>query len=71
MARGKHSGAAEEEFQVNLERELQLMEEEGLWSRVAFKALDRYMKDPYLNTDNEEKTFIRGTLYFYKKSSSH
>lgn len=63
MARGKHSGAAGEEFQ------LQLMEEEGL-SRVAIKHVDSYMEDPYQNND-EEKTFIRGSLYFYKKSISH
>ncbi|XP_013887133.1 Williams-Beuren syndrome chromosomal region 27 protein [Austrofundulus limnaeus] len=66
VAKGNHCGAAEEEYQRSLEREVQLMEEEGLWSRVSFRQVDRYMLDPW----EDEETYISGSFYFYKKSSS-
>ncbi|XP_017297200.1 methyltransferase-like protein 27 [Kryptolebias marmoratus] len=70
MAKGNHTGAAEEEYQKTLDEEVRLMEEEGLWSRVAFKQVDGYMVNPYLKTDKKEKIYISGSLYLYKKSSS-
>lgn len=73
MARGDHRGAPARKYKEDLERELDLMEEEGLWRPVGIKQSDRYMEDPHLNPerqeeDEEEEEFISGTVYLYKKS---
>ncbi|XP_015245490.1 PREDICTED: Williams-Beuren syndrome chromosomal region 27 protein-like isoform X2 [Cyprinodon variegatus] len=71
LARGNHSSSAEQEFRTHLETELQLMEEDGLWSPVAVRQEDRYMLDPNLETSGEGgKVYITGTCYLYRKSSS-
>ena len=64
MARGNYKRAESEEYKRSLERELQLMEEEGLWSPVKTQQVDGYMMDVHLR----EETSISGTLYLYKKS---
>uniref|UniRef100_A0A8C2WRB1 Methyltransferase domain-containing protein n=1 Tax=Cyclopterus lumpus TaxID=8103 RepID=A0A8C2WRB1_CYCLU len=73
MSRGDHRGAAGLDYKKDLERELQLMQEEGLWSPVGLKHTDRYMEDPHLNTQRvqelqQDQRFISGTAYLYKKA---
>lgn len=73
MVRGNHRGAPAESYKKDLEAELQRMEEEGLWSRVAIQEVDRYMEDPHLKIERDGKTeeevvYISGKVYFYKKS---
>ncbi|XP_051255678.1 methyltransferase-like protein 27 isoform X1 [Dicentrarchus labrax] len=72
MARGEHSGTPANQYKKDLERELQLMEEEGLWSPVGIKQTDRYMEDPHLSAerakDMQEERYIRGSVYLYKRS---
>uniref|UniRef100_A0A3B3VF96 Williams-Beuren syndrome chromosomal region 27 protein-like n=1 Tax=Poecilia latipinna TaxID=48699 RepID=A0A3B3VF96_9TELE len=50
LARGNHS-SAEKEFGTNLEGELQLLEDGGLWSRVAVQKVERYMLDPQVEME--------------------
>lgn len=73
IAKGLYPGAAEEIYKKDLERELQLMEDEGLWSLVGIKPTDRYMENPFVITeadgkDEQEERHIRGNVYLYKKS---
>uniref|UniRef100_A0A4W6BYU3 Methyltransferase type 11 domain-containing protein n=1 Tax=Lates calcarifer TaxID=8187 RepID=A0A4W6BYU3_LATCA len=71
MVRGDHTGAPADKYKKDLERELQLMEEEGLWSLVGIKRVDRYMEDPHVNPerdDVQDKPYISGTVYLYQKS---
>lgn len=73
MARGDHRGTPANKYREDLERELQLMEEEGLWSPVGIKKTDRYMEDPHLSPERvkvmqQEERYISGTVYLYKKS---
>lgn len=75
MARGKHTGKLAAEYEEDLHREFQLMEEEGLWSLVGTKHSDRYMENPHLECDgdgedHQEKEYISGTVYLYRKSIS-
>ncbi|XP_030013731.1 methyltransferase-like protein 27 [Sphaeramia orbicularis] len=74
MARGKHTGKPAAEYEEDLHREFQLMEEEGLWNLVGTKHFDRYMENPHVECDgdgedHQEKQFISGTVYLYRKSS--
>ncbi|XP_008302870.1 Williams-Beuren syndrome chromosomal region 27 protein-like isoform X2 [Stegastes partitus] len=59
-----------DEYKVNMERELQLMEEEDLWSLVATREMKNYIRDPYRNYSEEEqkKSYLHGTVYLYKKA---
>ncbi|XP_068425390.1 methyltransferase-like protein 27 [Clinocottus analis] len=73
MSRGDHSGAAGQQYKKELERELQQMQEEGLWSQVGLKYTDRYMEDLHLDPERvqelqQEQRFISGTAYLYKKA---
>uniref|UniRef100_UPI003AAD9DAE methyltransferase-like protein 27 n=1 Tax=Centroberyx gerrardi TaxID=166262 RepID=UPI003AAD9DAE len=55
------------DYKADLERELQLMEEEGLWTRIDTEETDKYMLDVY--TDNVKHGIYRaGRVYLYKKS---
>ncbi|CAB1422767.1 unnamed protein product [Pleuronectes platessa] len=74
IARGNHTETQAQQYKEDLERELQLMEDEGLWSRVGLKQADKYMRSLNLSPDRDEdnvteKPFISGTIYLYKKSS--
>ncbi|KAM3613850.1 uncharacterized protein V6R79_005911 [Siganus canaliculatus] len=61
MARGDHVGEAARKYQEDLERELQLMEEEGLWSLVSTREEPRYMENPQGNPEEQpEQCFISG-----------
>ncbi|XP_030284392.1 methyltransferase-like protein 27 [Sparus aurata] len=73
IARGLYPGATEEIYKKDLERELQLMEDKGLWSLVGIKPTDRYIKNVHLTTeadrkDEQEEQYISGNVYLYKKS---
>ncbi|XP_075934558.1 methyltransferase-like protein 27 isoform X2 [Anarhichas minor] len=73
MSRGDHTGTAGDEYKKDLERELQLMKEEGLWNPAGLKRADRYMEDPHLSPERvkelpKEEQYISGTVYLYKKS---
>ncbi|XP_070765071.1 methyltransferase-like protein 27 [Enoplosus armatus] len=54
---------------VAVERELQLLEEEGLWTCTGIKKSDRYMKDTSVTDreDTQDESFISGTLYLFRK----
>ncbi|XP_035019651.1 methyltransferase-like protein 27 [Hippoglossus stenolepis] len=71
IARGNHTGTESKEYKKDLERELQLMEDEGLWSGVGLKQADEYMQNSNLSPDRDEdeQLYISGTIYLYKKSS--
>ncbi|XP_042280473.1 methyltransferase-like protein 27 [Thunnus maccoyii] len=69
MARGNHTGPAASRYKEDLERELKLMEEEGLWSPVGIKLSDRYMKEPPQICERDESQYISGTVYLYKTAS--
>ncbi|KAM3615206.1 uncharacterized protein V6R79_024965 [Siganus canaliculatus] len=69
MARGDHVGEAARKYQEDLERELQLMEEEGLWSLVSTREEPRYMENPQGNPEEQpEQRFISGKVYLYRRS---
>uniref|UniRef100_A0A8C9XAM4 Methyltransferase domain-containing protein n=2 Tax=Sander lucioperca TaxID=283035 RepID=A0A8C9XAM4_SANLU len=50
-------------YKMCLEKELQLMEDEGLWTRVISQEMDRYMMDVY----NDDQ-YLYGTMYLYRKA---
>ncbi|XP_028437472.1 methyltransferase-like protein 27 isoform X1 [Perca flavescens] len=65
MSRGE-SGPT---YKVCLEKELQLMEDEGLWTRVISQEMDRYMMDVYNNLkDQHDDQYLYGTMYLYRKA---
>ncbi|XP_049902150.1 methyltransferase-like protein 27 isoform X2 [Epinephelus moara] len=56
-------------YKVSLEKELQLMEEEGLWTHVDTKEIDKYMMTVYNNhNNNKNEQYLDGTMYLYRKS---
>ena len=62
MSRANDPSEAGLEYRVCLEKELRLMEEEGLWSHVDTKEMHNYMMDC-----NSEQ-YINGTMHLYRKS---
>ncbi|XP_049438618.1 methyltransferase-like protein 27 isoform X1 [Epinephelus fuscoguttatus] len=73
ISRGDHTATPSIEFRKELERELQLMEDEGLWSPVGVKETDKYMENPHLDAERvkdlqQEERYISGRVYLYKKS---
>ncbi|XP_049902141.1 methyltransferase-like protein 27 isoform X2 [Epinephelus moara] len=73
ISKGDHTATPSIEYRKELERELQLMEDEGLWSPVGVKETDKYMKNPHLNAERvkelqQEERYISGRVYLYKKS---
>ncbi|XP_014829898.1 PREDICTED: Williams-Beuren syndrome chromosomal region 27 protein-like [Poecilia mexicana] len=72
LARGNHTSSAEKEFGTNLEGELQLLEDGGLWSRVAVQQVERYMLDPQVEASRRDEgpVYITGSLYLYQKTCS-
>ncbi|KAM7421743.1 hypothetical protein PAMA_015740 [Pampus argenteus] len=69
MARGDHTGLAASRYKKDLENELHLMENEGLWSPVGIKLMGWYMKEPPEVCERDESQYISGTVYLYKKAS--
>ncbi|KAK5921525.1 hypothetical protein CgunFtcFv8_018883 [Champsocephalus gunnari] len=73
MTRGDHRGSPSEHYGKDLQRELQLMEDEGLWRPAGHKRTLRYMQDPYLSGEGvrdllPEERFLSGTVYLFQKS---
>ncbi|KAF1388569.1 hypothetical protein PFLUV_G00091660 [Perca fluviatilis] len=58
-----------DKYKVCLEKELQLMEDEGLWTRVISQEMDRYVIDVnnYLKDQHDDK-YLYGTMYLYRKA---
>ncbi|KAF3839050.1 hypothetical protein F7725_017767 [Dissostichus mawsoni] len=66
MARGDHRGSPSEDYGKDLQRELQLMEDEGC-------GVQQDTNDPYLSGESiqdllTEERFLSGTVYLYQKS---
>uniref|UniRef100_A0A673AMN8 Methyltransferase domain-containing protein n=2 Tax=Sphaeramia orbicularis TaxID=375764 RepID=A0A673AMN8_9TELE len=75
IARGNYRRPIHIEYTENLQKEQQLMEEEGLWGLKGTKQIDRYIRNPDVECggdgeDIQEDQFISGTVYLYKKSIS-
>ncbi|XP_074539221.1 methyltransferase-like protein 27 [Halichoeres trimaculatus] len=72
MSRVDPKSEAGAEYRRCMERELRLMEEEGLWTPVATAEMDRYMVDVYnqhTQVEGEEKEqYLSGTIYLYRSS---
>ncbi|XP_071395029.1 methyltransferase-like protein 27 [Centroberyx affinis] len=70
MTRGDYR--AEEstyQFKADLEREFQLMEEEGLWTRVESKETDKFLMDIKRGAkDMLTAEYLSGCVYLYRKS---
>lgn len=71
MCRGDHRNVAASNYKKELEKELQLMEEEGLWSLLGIHQSDKYMEDPHCTPETEddlqEDCHLTGTVYLYQK----
>ncbi|XP_061574577.1 methyltransferase-like protein 27 [Cololabis saira] len=71
IGRGNHKGVESDRYKTELETELQLMEDEGLWSRVDAREEDGYMMDVKAETNaTPEEACISGNLYLYRKSNA-
>lgn len=70
MSRVDPKSESGNKYKTSMERELQLMVEEGLWSPVDTKEMHRYMMDVYNDKSKDEKRekFLQGTMYLYRKS---
>ncbi|XP_034409975.1 methyltransferase-like protein 27 [Cyclopterus lumpus] len=69
MSRNGRESESGNQYKVSLEKELLLMEEEGLWSHVITKEIDRYMIDVYDDSDHvQSERYIHGTMYLYRKA---
>lgn len=69
MSRGHHTDVESQEYTKSLDREIQRMEEEGLWRQVGIHRTNIYMKNPHvdLKKDTEKTPVIPGTVYLYQK----
>ncbi|XP_042346700.1 methyltransferase-like protein 27 isoform X1 [Plectropomus leopardus] len=73
ISRGDHTATSSIQYKKELERELQLMEDEGLWTQVGINETDKYMENPHLSIERAEELqqkgrYISGKVYLYKKS---
>ncbi|XP_035464057.2 methyltransferase-like protein 27 isoform X1 [Scophthalmus maximus] len=70
MSRVDPRSEAGDEYKVSMEQELQLMEDEGLWTLVATKEMHRYMLNFYQNYNEGEQNehYLNGTMYLYRKA---
>lgn len=50
-----------------VERELQRLEKDGLWTCITVKKSDRYIKDTAMIEKEDDEGFISGTVYLYRK----
>uniref|UniRef100_UPI0037E8CE30 methyltransferase-like protein 27 n=1 Tax=Semicossyphus pulcher TaxID=241346 RepID=UPI0037E8CE30 len=58
-----------DKYKTSMERELQLMEEEALWTRVATGEMNNYMMDiSKIYKEKENEQYLAGTMYLYRKS---
>nr|ACQ57855.1 Williams-Beuren syndrome chromosomal region 27 protein [Anoplopoma fimbria] len=69
MSRNNTKSESGNKYKVSMEKELQLMEEEGLWTHVITKEMDKYMIDVYNYGEGEQnEKYLYGTMYLYRKS---
>ncbi|KAM6943967.1 uncharacterized protein PEZ65_001896 [Lycodopsis pacificus] len=69
MSRNGQKSESGNKYKVSMEKELQLMEEEGLWSHVITKEMGKYMIDVYDNCEDvQNEKYVPGTMYLYRKS---
>nr|XP_033495688.1 methyltransferase-like protein 27 [Epinephelus lanceolatus]XP_033495689.1 methyltransferase-like protein 27 [Epinephelus lanceolatus]XP_033495690.1 methyltransferase-like protein 27 [Epinephelus lanceolatus]XP_033495691.1 methyltransferase-like protein 27 [Epinephelus lanceolatus] len=69
MTRVDSASDPKQTYKVSLEKELQLIEEEGLWTPVDTKEMDKFYIDPFNNYDNEQSDqYVGGTIYLYMRS---
>ncbi|XP_071377300.1 methyltransferase-like protein 27 [Centroberyx affinis] len=57
-------------YKADLERELQLMEEEGLWTQVEDIKTDKYLKNVYQEgdmADMRDGEYMSASIYLYRK----
>ncbi|KAM8735695.1 methyltransferase-like protein 27 [Acanthopagrus schlegelii] len=63
------SSESGDRYRASLQRELQLMEEEGLWTHVSTQQIERYMLDVFEDHDDKQgERYFQGTMYLYRKS---
>ncbi|CAJ1061266.1 methyltransferase-like protein 27 [Xyrichtys novacula] len=65
MSRVDPNSELGDKYKECLERELQQMEEEGLWTHVASEEMKDYMMDV---SNKQEDKYLGGTMYLYRKS---
>ncbi|XP_054878873.1 methyltransferase-like protein 27 [Poeciliopsis prolifica] len=72
LARGNHTSPAEEDVGTQLQRELQLLEDDGLWSRVVVQQVARYMLNPQVEASRRDEgpVYVTRSLYLYQKTGS-
>ncbi|XP_056237197.1 methyltransferase-like protein 27 [Seriola aureovittata] len=70
MSRVDPRSESGDRYKACMERELQLMEEEGLWTHVVSADMHRYMMDVYNSSNQEEQNqqYLSGTMSLYRKS---
>ncbi|XP_037639625.1 methyltransferase-like protein 27 [Sebastes umbrosus] len=69
MSRVDPKSESGNKYKVSMEKELQLMEEEGLWTHVITREMDKYMMDVYnICKDVHDEQYLNGTMYLYRKS---
>nr|XP_033495854.1 methyltransferase-like protein 27 [Epinephelus lanceolatus] len=69
MSRVDTASESDKSYKVSVEKELQLMEEEGLWTPVDTKDMEKYFIDPFNNYEKEQDAhYLSGTMYLYRKS---
>ncbi|XP_030606120.1 methyltransferase-like protein 27 [Archocentrus centrarchus] len=70
MSRVDPKSESGDKYKASMEQELQLMVEEGLWTLVDTKELNRYMLDVYNDKSKkeEDEEYLHGTMYLYRKS---
>nr|XP_020515303.1 methyltransferase-like protein 27 [Labrus bergylta] len=69
MSRVDPKSESGEKYKLSMKRELQQMEEEGLWSPMSTGDMKKYMMDVYHN-QTEDEQYLDGTMYLYRKSIS-
>ncbi|XP_074539224.1 methyltransferase-like protein 27 [Halichoeres trimaculatus] len=65
MSRVDPNSELGDKYKECMEKELRLMEEEGLWSCVTNEEMKNYMIDV---SNKQEDKFLVGTMYLYRKS---
>ncbi|XP_042345410.1 methyltransferase-like protein 27 [Plectropomus leopardus] len=69
MSSVDHETVSGHEYTMSLEREMKLMEGEGLWTPVDTKEMDKWLMDPFSGDENKQnEKYLSGTMYLYRKS---
>ncbi|XP_071762140.1 methyltransferase-like protein 27 [Centroberyx gerrardi] len=68
LTRGNYMlGPVYSAYKADVERELQLMEEEGLWTRVEDIKTDKYVKNVYQDGDIRDGEYMSASVYLFRK----